>query len=60
MQIEGDQRCTQRSLATVIVGGMFLGPVMLLVVVPPLRMLFPKDDDDLSKDVASPQTGGHP
>ena len=41
-------------------GGMLLAPVMLLVVVPPLRMLFLNDDDDLSKDVASPQTGGHP
>jgi hypothetical protein len=41
-------------------GGMLLGPVMLLVVVPPLRMLFLNDDDDLSKDVASPQIGAHP
>src|SRR5208337_1668151 len=30
----------QRPLATVIVGGMLIGPVMLLVVVPALRMLF--------------------
>ncbi|HAM50772.1 MAG TPA: CusA/CzcA family heavy metal efflux RND transporter, partial [Nitrospiraceae bacterium] len=30
----------QRPLATVIVGGMFIGPVLLLVVVPPLQMLF--------------------
>ena len=30
----------QRPLATVIVGGMFVGPVMLLVVVPALRMVF--------------------
>ena len=30
----------QRPLATVIVGGMLLGPVMLLVVVPALQMLF--------------------
>lgn len=30
----------QRPLATVIVGGMFVGPVMLLIVVPALRMLF--------------------
>ncbi|MGO9017610.1 MAG: efflux RND transporter permease subunit [Syntrophobacteraceae bacterium] len=30
----------QRPLAAVIVGGMLIGPVMLLVVVPPLRMLF--------------------
>ncbi len=31
----------QRPLATVIVGGMLIGPVILLIVIPPLRMLFP-------------------
>jgi cobalt-zinc-cadmium resistance protein CzcA len=30
----------QRPLATVVVGGLLIGPLMLLVVVPPLRMLF--------------------
>jgi cobalt-zinc-cadmium resistance protein CzcA len=30
----------QRPLATVIVGGMLVGPVMLLLAVPPLRMMF--------------------
>ena len=30
----------QRPLATVVVGGMLVGPVMLLVVVPALRMMF--------------------
>ena len=30
----------QRPLATVIVGGMLLGPIMLLLAVPPLRMVF--------------------
>jgi heavy metal efflux system protein len=30
----------QRPLATVVVGGMLIGPVMLLVVVPAVRMLF--------------------
>ncbi|HYA04622.1 MAG TPA: CusA/CzcA family heavy metal efflux RND transporter [Xanthobacteraceae bacterium] len=30
----------QRPLATVIVGGMLIGPIMLLVVVPALRMMF--------------------
>ncbi len=30
----------QRPLATVIVGGMFIGPIMLLVVVPALKMVF--------------------
>jgi cobalt-zinc-cadmium resistance protein CzcA len=29
----------QRPLATVIVGGMLLGPIMLLLAVPPLRMV---------------------
>jgi cobalt-zinc-cadmium resistance protein CzcA len=33
----------QRPLATVIVGGMLLGPFMLLVAVPALRMMFLKD-----------------
>ena len=33
----------QRPLAAVIVGGMLIGPVMLLLIVPPLRMLFVKD-----------------
>jgi heavy metal efflux system protein len=36
----------QRPLATVVVGGMFLGPIMLLVVVPALRMLFLGRDHD--------------
>jgi heavy metal efflux system protein len=30
----------QRPLATVVVGGMLIGPVMLLIVVPALRMVF--------------------
>jgi cobalt-zinc-cadmium resistance protein CzcA len=30
----------QRPLATVVVGGMLIGPVMLLVVVPALQMMF--------------------
>jgi heavy metal efflux system protein len=34
----------QRPLATVIVGGMFVGPIMLLVVVPALRMVFLRGD----------------
>ncbi len=33
----------QRPLATVIVGGMLVGPFMLLVAVPSLRMLFLED-----------------
>lgn len=30
----------QRPLATVVVGGMLVGPLMLLVIVPALRMVF--------------------
>jgi cobalt-zinc-cadmium resistance protein CzcA len=30
----------QRPLATVVVGGMFIGPIMLLVVVPALKLIF--------------------
>jgi cobalt-zinc-cadmium resistance protein CzcA len=38
----------QRPLATVIVGGMLVGPIMLLVVVPALRMLVLHDDKKLA------------
>ena len=41
----------QRPLATVIVGGMFLGPVMLLLVVPALRMIFLGRDEHSSSEV---------
>jgi cobalt-zinc-cadmium resistance protein CzcA len=34
----------QKPLATVVVGGMLIGPVMLLLVVPALRMLFLRED----------------
>ncbi len=34
----------QRPLAAVVVGGMLIGPVMLLLIVPPLRMLFEKKE----------------
>jgi cobalt-zinc-cadmium resistance protein CzcA len=30
----------QRPLATVVVGGMFLGPILLLIIVPALRMVW--------------------
>jgi heavy metal efflux system protein len=36
----------QRPLATVIVGGMLIGPIMLLVVVPALRVLFLGTESD--------------
>jgi heavy metal efflux system protein len=35
----------QRPLATVVVGGMFLGPIMLLVVVPALQLVFLRKED---------------
>ena len=35
----------QRPLATVIVGGMLLGPILLLLAVPPLRMVFVGADE---------------
>ena len=43
----------QRPLASVVVGGMLIGPILLLLVVPPLRMLFLRDDD-AANDVRSP------
>jgi heavy metal efflux system protein len=34
----------QRPLATVVVGGMFIGPLLLLVVAPALRRIFLASD----------------
>jgi cobalt-zinc-cadmium resistance protein CzcA len=42
----------QRPLATVVVGGMLIGPVMLLIVVPALRMMFLGREGD--PEAASP------
>lgn len=43
----------QRPLATVVVGGMLVGPLMLLVIVPALRMVFlgkePPEDSPLEE-----------
>ncbi|HEY2548865.1 MAG TPA: CusA/CzcA family heavy metal efflux RND transporter [Candidatus Acidoferrum sp.] len=44
----------QRPLATVIVGGMLVGPIMLLVVVPALRMVFLRGDSKPAPEVAAP------
>jgi cobalt-zinc-cadmium resistance protein CzcA len=41
----------QRPLATVVVGGMFIGPLLLLIVAPALRKIF------LSRDTEEVQTG---
>jgi cobalt-zinc-cadmium resistance protein CzcA len=35
----------QKPLATVVVGGMFIGPIMLLVVAPAIRKLFLRNDE---------------
>jgi cobalt-zinc-cadmium resistance protein CzcA len=43
----------QRPLATVIVGGMLVGPVMLLLAVPALRMIFLGRDNKHTSEVQS-------
>jgi heavy metal efflux system protein len=40
----------QRPLATVVVGGMTIGPFMLLIVAPALRMLFLRGEDTSRRD----------
>ncbi len=41
----------QRPLATVVVGGMFIGPLLLLVVAPALRKIFlSRDKEDVAND----------
>jgi cobalt-zinc-cadmium resistance protein CzcA len=43
----------QRPLATVVVGGMLIGPILLLLVVPALQMVFlGKDDDEAPTETA--------
>jgi cobalt-zinc-cadmium resistance protein CzcA len=39
----------QRPLAAVIVGGMLIGPVMLLLILPPLRLLFVRKESASTK-----------
>jgi cobalt-zinc-cadmium resistance protein CzcA len=50
----------QRPLATVVVGGMFIGPLLLLVVAPALRMIFLSKDKQIStsEDEAAPAAEG--
>jgi heavy metal efflux system protein len=46
----------QRPLATVVVGGMIIGPVMLLIVVPALQTLFyGRGSGDETSTIAAPQ-----
>ena len=47
----------QRPLATVIVGGMLVGPVMLLLAVPALRLIFLGGEHHLSLHLHHPPTG---
>jgi len=49
----------QRPLATVVVGGLLIGPLMLLVVVPPLRLMFlGRIDGSAAPQRQSPTTPG--
>ena len=45
----------QRPLATVIVGGMLLGPILLLLAVPPLRVLVGDEETRRRDDRSDPQ-----
>jgi cobalt-zinc-cadmium resistance protein CzcA len=47
----------QRPLATVVVGGMLIGPVMLLIVVPALRMMFLGSEGDPQAASPAPSPG---
>ena len=44
----------QRPLATVVVGGMLIGPIMLLLVVPALRMMFLGSEGEGSRQAPGP------
>jgi cobalt-zinc-cadmium resistance protein CzcA len=46
----------QRPLATVVVGGMLLGPIMLLVVVPALQLVFLRKEKPPASPAGSPVT----
>src|SRR5262249_11819196 len=49
----------QRPLATVVVGGMLIGPIILLVVVPALQMMFvgPEDGPTAPSPAGQPTAG---
>jgi cobalt-zinc-cadmium resistance protein CzcA len=47
----------QRPLASVVVGGMLIGPVLLLLIVPALQMMFLRGDDRARQVAASSQSG---
>ena len=44
----------QRPLATVVVGGMLVGPIMLLIVVPALQLVFLRKSDHFGGESAEP------
>ena len=48
----------QRPLATVVVGGMFIGPLLLLVVAPALRKIFLSRDSTVGEDSEVAGDGG--
>jgi heavy metal efflux system protein len=48
----------QRPLATVVVGGMFIGPLLLLVVAPALRKIFLSRDSTVAEDSEVAGDGG--
>ena len=46
----------QRPLATVVVGGMFIGPLLLLVVAPALRKIFlAREPSAIANDAPAPE-----
>jgi len=45
----------QRPLATVVVGGMFIGPLLLLVVAPALRKIFLSRDHAVEPEASEPE-----
>jgi cobalt-zinc-cadmium resistance protein CzcA len=47
----------QRPLATVVVGGMLLGPIMLLIVVPALQLVFLRKENGNKHEALEPQPG---
>jgi heavy metal efflux system protein len=48
----------QRPLATVVVGGMLIGPLWLLVVVPALQVMFLDKDDDVPPEASGDAAEG--
>ncbi len=50
----------QRPLATVVVGGMFIGPILLLVVAPALRKIFLSKDGTVADDSEAAMAESNP